>query len=136
MLAELRSVGGAMNLPELGDGSLLGYAHADAGAARIASSFGQLFADQLEELRTGEWSGPIESAFGVHLVFVDAKIERRLPALAEVREAVERDWRFARRGEASKGFHAEILARYRVEVEWPEDRLALPRVESDPVPPR
>ena len=136
MLSELRSAGGAMNLPELGDGSLLRYAHADAGAGRVASSFGQLFADQLAELPIGEWSGPIESAFGLHLVFLDAKIERRLPALAEVREAVERDWRFARREEASKSFHEKVLARYRVEIEWPQVRPALPGVESDEGSPR
>ena len=89
----------------------------------------QTFAEHLAELPTGEWSGPVESAFGLHLVFVDASTEGRLPALAEVREAVARDWSYARREEASKGFYEAVLARYRVTIEWPQDGLAVEGAE-------
>ncbi len=129
VLAELRSTGGAMDPRELGDGSLLEHAYADAGADLVANSFGRTFADQLALLPMGEWSGPVESAFGLHLVFVDAKTEGRLPALAEVREAVARDWSFVQREEASKQFYEEVLARYRVTIEWPLDEVAVARAE-------
>ncbi len=129
LLAELRSTGGATDPRELGDGFLLDHAYADAGAGMAASSFGQTFADGLAELPTGEWSGPVESAFGLHLVFVDAKTEGRLPALAEVRDAVARDWSFAQREEASEQFYEEVLARYRVTIEWPLDEMAVARTE-------
>jgi hypothetical protein len=135
MLAELRSTDGTSDPRELADGSLLEHGYADAGADMVASSFGQTFADQLAELPTGQWSGPVESAFGVHLVFVDAKTAGRLPTLAEVRDAVARDWSFAQREDASKAFHEEIVARYRVTIEWPQDRLALRGAEPGEVQP-
>ncbi len=131
ILAALRRASGASDPRELGDGSLLGYAYADAAADRVVNSFGQTFADQLAALPLGSWSGPIESAFGLHLVLVDAKTEERLPALAEVRDAVARDWRTAQREKASKAFHEDVVSRYRVTIAWPEDRVALQRSLPD-----
>ncbi len=133
VLEELRSTKGTSDPRELGDGSLLDHAYSDAGADIVARSFGQAFADHLAELPTGEWSGPVESAFGLHLVLIDASTEGRLPALAEVREAVARDWSYAQREKASKGYHEEILARYRVTIEWPQDVLAFKAAEPGEV---
>lgn len=60
--------------------------------ARVAATFGPQFAGALAGLPVGTWSGPVPSAYGLHLVFVEAREEGRLPDLAEVRKAVERDW--------------------------------------------
>jgi len=120
VLAQLRSSDDASDARELGDRSLLEHAYTDYRADTVASSFGQTFADSLAGLPTAEWSGPVESAFGVHLVFIDARTEGRLPALAEVRDEVERDWSHAQREEASKRFYEDVLARYDVTVEWPQ----------------
>jgi hypothetical protein len=131
VLVELRTATDAVDPRELGDSSLLDYAYEDTGADMVARSFGQAFADQLAERPAGEWSGPVESAFGLHLVFVDAKTEGRLPALAEVREAVVRDWSYAQREEASKRFYDEVLKRYRVTIEWPKDVFAAQGMEPN-----
>jgi len=120
MLAQLRASDGTRNATELGDRSLLDHEYADYRADRVASSFGETFADSLEGLAIGEWSGPVESAFGVHLVFVAASTPGRRPALAEVRDEVERDWSYAQREEASQRFYEEVVARYSVTVEWPQ----------------
>jgi hypothetical protein len=133
MLAELRSADGTADPHELGDSSLLDYAYADLGSDRVASSFGATFAGQLAELPTGKWSGPVKSAFGLHLVFIDVKTAGRLPNLAQVREEVARDWSYVQREEASKGFYEEVLARYRIAIEWPQDRLALRDAEPSDV---
>ena len=125
VLAKLRSDNGPSDPRALGDGSLLDHAFADAGAEVVEKTFGRAFADHLKELPKEEWSGPVESAFGLHLVFVDAKTAGRIPSLAEVREAVVRDWSYAQREEASKGFYQEVLARYSVTIEWPRDKLAV-----------
>ena len=120
MLTELRSTDGTSDPRELGDRSLLEPAYVDYRADLVARSFGEAFADQLAGLPTGEWSGPVESAFGLHLVFVDASTPGRLPALAEVRGEVERDWSHAQRQEASKLFYEQVVSRYDVTVEWPQ----------------
>ena len=121
LLAELRSTTGAPDARELGDASLLAHAFEDTGADIVARNFGQAFADRLSKLPIGEWSGPIESPFGLHLALVDARTEGNHSTLAEVRDAVERDWSYAQREEASKRFYEDVLARYSVSIEWPQD---------------
>jgi len=53
----------------------------------------------------------------VHLVFVSERAEGRQPALAEVRDAVRREWDDARRIAANEAFYQQLLARYRVTIE-------------------
>jgi len=120
MLAELRSTDGTLDSRELGDGSLLEHAYGDYRVDMIESSFGQAFAEHLAVLPLSEWSGPVESAFGLHVVIIDASTPGRLPALAEVREEVERDWGFAQREEASKLFNEQVVSRYDVTIDWPQ----------------
>ena len=66
-------------------------------AGEIARQFGDVFAAKLGVLPSGRWQGPVESAFGVHLVFVSERKEGRMPALTDVRDAVRREWDEARR---------------------------------------
>jgi hypothetical protein len=55
----------------------------------------------------------------MHLVQVSERIEPRIPALAEVREAVKREWRSARRVEGSEKSYQNLLQRYTVTIERP-----------------
>ena len=74
----------------------------------------------LDGLPIGQWQGPVESAYGVHLVFVSEHVGGRVPALAEVHDAVRREWEEARRLEAKDRFYRELLKHYTVTVENPE----------------
>ena len=47
----------------------------------------------LATLPVGSWEGPVESAFGTHLVRVTDWREARTPPLVEIREKVEQGWR-------------------------------------------
>ena len=58
---------------------------------------GKRFAAAVVKTETGRWEGPIESGFGLHLVFVTERIDGRLPALSEIRDAVEREFLAERR---------------------------------------
>ena len=69
---------------------------------------------------TGQWQGPIESGFGVHLVLLSDRIDGSLPALEDVRAAVRREWTNARRMEANEQFYQTLLKRYVVTIERPE----------------
>lgn len=120
VLAELRELAPDADPRGLGDSSLLEHAFEDVRADVVARAFGDDFAAGLAKLPFGQWAGPVESAFGLHLVFIDACTKGRATALAEVRAAVERDFRHDRQQKASKSFHQEILARYRVVIEWPQ----------------
>jgi parvulin-like peptidyl-prolyl isomerase len=79
--------------------------------------FGDEFAAAVAELEPGRWAGPIESGFGLHLVFVETREAGRLPALAEVREAVRADWESAQRAEENEAFYRRLRERYQVTVD-------------------
>jgi hypothetical protein len=82
----------------------------------VARSFGSEFAATVFELPVGEWSGPVSSGFGVHLVRVDAVRPPRAPLLAEVRDAVARDLLAVRRERAEEAFLEGLRDRYRLVV--------------------
>jgi len=104
----------------LGDRILLEHGYADVPLREVASLFGQQFAAAVVDLEPGVWSGPIESGYGVHLVFVDGRIEARLPELDEVRDQVRREWDNERRVDVTETFYSNLLDRYEIVIEWPE----------------
>jgi hypothetical protein len=83
----------------------------------IKKQFGDEFGKSLLELKSGEWAGPIRSAFGLHLVFVRERLGGRLPDLKEIHEAVKRDWMVDRQKELKDAAYAKIRERYTVTVE-------------------
>lgn len=91
----------------------------------IARDFGEKFAAQLAKTPVGEWSGPVTSGFGTHLVRVSAIEPAQLPTLADVRDVVAREWENERRKQA----HADALARLREQYQV-EIQAALPPVPS------
>jgi parvulin-like peptidyl-prolyl isomerase len=86
----------------------------------VARNFGAEFADALEALPRGEWAGPVESGFGIHLVRVDGWIDARVPALEEVRAAVLRDWQSEQARSAKDEFYQALRGRYEVVLELPD----------------
>jgi len=91
----------------------------------LAGVFGEEFAAQVVGLPEGEWSGPVTSAFGLHIARLDALDPGRPSELEEVRDAVLRDLVSQRTREAEQQFFEGLLAQYTVTVEWPEGMEAL-----------
>jgi PPIC-type PPIASE domain len=119
MLADLKAQGAQADTSELGEPSLLPPALANEPQRGIENAFGGEFAAQLAKLPVGEWSGPVPSGFGSHLVFLEQRTAGRVPALAEVRAQVEREWVNERRTETNKKFLDALLKQYAVTIEWP-----------------
>jgi len=86
----------------------------------IEKQFGNEFSRSLLEIKPGKWAGPIRSGYGLHLVFVKERRDRRMPDLNEVREAVKRDWMAERQKELKDAAYAKIRERYSVTVEMPK----------------
>ena len=53
----------------------------------------------------------------MHLIFISNRTEGHLPALAEVRDAVLREWEDAQRLAANEKFYRDLLKRYAVTIE-------------------
>jgi len=120
LLVQLREKGRDADLSSFGDPSLLERRLEAAPVAEIAARFGEEFAAGLGSIPAGQWQGPVESAYGVHLVLVEERTEGRVPALAEVRDTVHREWANARRLEANEKFFQGLRERYTVTIEKPE----------------
>ena len=117
LLAQLNQAGGKADASALGDSFLLEHQFAAVPGSEVAKQFGEKFAAKLGGLAPGQWQGPVESGFGVHLVLVSERTDGRLPALAEVRDVVRREWANARRLEANEKFYQDLLKRYTVTIE-------------------
>ena len=104
-----------------GDTGLLP-AYFEATTARaVDRTFGLRFSARLDELPTGEWQGPIESGFGLHLVRIESRTEGALPELDEIRSVVEREWANAKRLETRRIINEQLLSEYKVAIEWPAE---------------
>jgi hypothetical protein len=116
LLERLKGTGPDGALDVAGDSILLPRDVPLSSESEIARQFGEGFAAALAESATGKWVGPIESGYGLHLVFVQRREEGRLPALDEVRERVARDWTSARRQEAIEAAYRKLRDRYTVVI--------------------
>jgi len=117
LLAKLQQAGGKTDVTALGDSLMLENQFAAVPAREVAKQFGEQFAAALGGVKAGQWQGPIESGYGVHLVLVSERTEGRQPELTAVRDVVRREWANARRLEANATFYAELLKRYTVTIE-------------------
>jgi len=117
MLAELNRPGTTADFRTLGDTTMLNSEIVNVPVSEVARQFGEEFSRQVEQMPTGRWQGPVTSGYGDHLVLVADWTPGRMPALAEVREQVAREWVDARRREDNERFYQKLLKRYVVTIE-------------------
>jgi len=104
----------------LGDPFLSGHRLRAATPNQIVARFGPAFAAVVEHEAVLRWTGPIESAFGSHLVWIHARTESRIAGFGEVRKRVLEDWITE---ETRAALRAQIERRRRVvEVRVIDDR--------------
>lgn len=104
---------------ELGDQSLLPDAVGVGSIRNTERVFGQVFAAKLLTLPVGEWVGPVESPYGLHLVRVEERVPARDADLDDIRPDVRADFIEQRRRKISEERFRELEARYRIVVEGP-----------------
>jgi hypothetical protein len=117
ILASLQAGRGSALPAEAGDATLLPAALENASPQEISGSFGDEFSKQLEAAPMGQWSGPIASTFGLHLVRVTARSAGALPALAEIRPIVVREWQAQQRAQAGDSFYSSLRSKYEIRYE-------------------
>lgn len=115
--ALLRALRAGGDVRAMGDDRMLDPEQRDVARHDVEATFGPEFASRLAELPVGDWQGPIPSAYGAHLVRVERRQPGEVPPLAEVHDAVAREWTAARRAELRRAQLEGLLARYRVTIE-------------------
>lgn len=103
-------------LMKLGDSSMLPRHVDDWTPQQIRSEFGDDFALALDALDVQRWVGPVDSAYGTHLVRIDARVAALDGDFALARPDVLRDWLDARRKDANARFYRDLLERYHVDI--------------------
>jgi len=117
--AQLERAGAKVDVSRFGDPSLLEHTFDAVPEGEVSKQFGEKFAGSLGELAPGRWQGPIESGYGVHLVFVGARTDGGVPRLATIRDQVRREWLNAKRLEANQKVYEGLRKKYSVTVERP-----------------
>ena len=105
--------------PDRGDPFMLQYDFTLETPFEVARLFGQGFAEQIFQLGTDSWLGPIESGYGLHLVRINEKIDARMPELAAVIDKVRTDYMFEQRQKTNKAIYERFRERYEIIVEMP-----------------
>jgi hypothetical protein len=103
----------------IGDHTLTPRSYQLASQSQIARDFSQEFARQVVSLPVGDWSGPVYSPFGAHLVKIEARIDARLPELSEIREEVLREYLAEKREQQKNLAYEKLREGYEVTVEPP-----------------
>ena len=86
-------------------------------AEDLAELFGGAFVDALDTLPLGEWAGPVESAYGYHLVRLSVRTEAQPAVFEDVRRRVLEDAQRDARDAANQAAHERLRERYRVEID-------------------
>jgi parvulin-like peptidyl-prolyl isomerase len=118
----LKEMSNNADISSLGDRLMLEQDFANMKSSDIKRIFGEQFAANLLTLKPQQWQGPLESGYGLHLVFISEQTEGRVPPLEQVREEVRREWSNAKRVEANEKFYQALLKNYKVTIEPPEEK--------------
>jgi hypothetical protein len=124
--AALAEVSDRERAPEVGDRFALSVDYAGKTAREVDQSFGSGFGEKLLEALVGEWFGPVESAYGLHLVRVLERTEPQLPNFDELRDRLSTDYKFETRRAANALALERLTERYRIVFDGGGDRGAQP----------
>ncbi|WIY24431.1 peptidylprolyl isomerase [Parasedimentitalea psychrophila] len=87
----------------------------------LDSAFGTGFAASLESLSIGEWSGPVKSGYGLHLVRLTGKSPTTHPALEQVADKVFQDWQSSKRQEVLDQYYQSLRQGYEITLPTADD---------------
>lgn len=83
----------------------------------IVQTFGSKFGDALALAMPGQWTGPLESGYGMHLVRITDRVMGGIPTLNEARDVVTREWINEMRKKLEESRLGELRKRYQVRFE-------------------
>ena len=119
MLISLRT-GEVDNPNDLSESHLIPFRLESVSESIVSAQFGDKFKTLLFGLDVNEWTGPVESPFGIHLIRIDNIVAGRIPALQEIRNVVARDWLTDFRSSAQQEILDQMRASYTITIETPE----------------
>ena len=92
----------------------LGKAFANEPLRNIETNFSKAFSKELMEANLNQWTGPFESTYGHHIVYLNSTNPGYIPEIEEVLRQVEVDFLQMKREDAVKGFLNNIRSEYTI----------------------
>tara|TARA_B100000965_G_scaffold369623_1_gene357131 strand:+ start:786 stop:1586 length:801 start_codon:yes stop_codon:yes gene_type:complete len=96
------------------DPFMLGKNFVEKSRFEIQRDFGNQFTKIFDELVFDSWIGPVESAYGFHLVKLLNKVESVTPKLSQVKEKVEVDFYLEEKQKTLDSYLVELRDKYQV----------------------
>ncbi len=117
----LEALRGGSDPSQQGDRFMLQRRYVRKSPDEVARHFGSRFAAEIIELPADEWVGPVESGYGIHLVFVESLEEAYLPEFEEVKQQIRDEYFSFRRREVDELFYSKLREGYEVVIELPTE---------------
>lgn len=105
----------------LGDPFMLKREFKDLRAIEATRLFGPEFTKGIFKAEGNNWQGPIESAFGLHLIKIDNVTPKTTPAFADARANVEAAWQEDAQRTANQNNLKKLIKKYKVDVQDPNE---------------
>ena len=104
------------NLDVTSDPFFLGKNFVDVSLKSIKSDFGENFATYFNNFKINEWSGPVESAYGYHIILVINSHDGYYPDITMVLKQVEIDLLQSKRDKAVSEYLDNIKSEYKIYI--------------------
>ena len=116
-VAAVKQGGDPHSLSTLGDASMLAPGCSRCSVEDIKNRFGKDFAGAVEDMAPGSWYGPVNSAYGIHAVYVHERQDTKVQKFGDVVDRVKDDWMAAEREKNTRRVYGEIRSKYQILVE-------------------
>lgn len=101
---------------EIGQRTLLPASLDAASVRQIDGVFGTGFGDSLAALPQGQWAGPVQSGFGLHLIEVTQVTPAPETTFETARQAVLRDYQYEQQRNATEAVVARLKQQYDIRI--------------------
>jgi hypothetical protein len=101
---------------DFGEPFLLGKNFSSKTITEVERSFGKGFAVEIQNLTLKEWSGPLISEYGSHLVFINSITDSFTPTLDDIKNVVINDVILEKQNNSVKEYLKELRNKYQIEI--------------------
>lgn len=84
---------------------------------QVSKELGSKFADQLDSLPLNQWTGPIQSGYGTHLVYITEKQASYQPKFEEIQKKLTRDYEYRAEKNSQQLIYEKLKANYELIIE-------------------
>ena len=101
---------------DFGEAFLLGKNFSSKTIPEIERSFGERFSKDIQNVIPKVWSGPLNSEYGSHLIFVNSISDSFTPTLEEIKNIIINDVILENQNNSVKEYLKELRNKYQIEI--------------------